>query len=415
MTGRRRWGFRARLTALIAAVFVGGGAILLGAQYFLVKGLFDEGIRNIVWSCPTGFSTVDGWVNCYEPEAIERALASGGSLISDPVIGTIKQATLLAEQVLWGLLIGSMFLLAAFAGAAVLVARWLSRRSLVRIARITDAAREIDRDDLQRRLALPAPDDEIKELGDTIDGMLDRLADAIERQDRFIAGASHELRTPLTTTRTLLEIPLEQGRIPPDLEPAVRGALAANARSEQLISALLTLARSSGAIARSGDPPVDMAALARVALAEHQGEVDVRRLSVRIPDDAVPAVADASLAAIAVGNLVVNAIRHSPAGSRIEVGAEVAAEGGTACANARLVVENDGRVLSPSEVARLTEPFHRGAQTRLAGPGTGLGLTLVDTIARALGGALSLAPRAGGGLVATLTLPAAAGRTAPTR
>lgn len=72
---------------------------------------------------------------------------------------------------------------------------------------------------------------------------------------------------------------------------------------------------------------------------------------------------------------------------------------------AELVIENDGRELTETETIRLTEAFHRGEQTRLAGRGTGLGLTLADTAARALGGTLTLSPRPGGGLIARLAIP----------
>ena len=103
--------------------------------------------------------------------------------------------------------------------------RVLARPALARPHRRGDEPpRDISERDLGRRLDLPGPDDEIKELGDTIDGMLDRLQLAFAAQDRFVANASHELRTPLTTTRTALEIPLEQGDVPSDLKPHPAGA-----------------------------------------------------------------------------------------------------------------------------------------------------------------------------------------------
>ena len=107
-------------------------------------------------------------------------------------------------------------------------------------------AQEVSTTDLHRRLDLPGPRDEIKELADTIDAMLDRLESAFAAQDRFVANASHELRTPLTTSRTALEIPLAQGRVPVDLQPAVRTALRAGEHSDRLIASLLTLSRGQG-------------------------------------------------------------------------------------------------------------------------------------------------------------------------
>ncbi|MFT4230297.1 MAG: ATP-binding protein [Microbacterium sp.] len=405
-TRRRRWGFRARLAALIAGVFIAGSVVLLGVQYLLVQQLFAQGIGTITTGCvSSGDQTAtitegtsspgdEVGVDCTGRAGTEVDIGGGGVGI------VVQQTTQLSEEVLSGLLLWSIVVLVAFAGLAVLAAWWLSRRSLDRIARITATTRDITRDDLHRRLDLPGPDDEIKELGDTIDGMLDRLDDAFERQDRFIAGASHELRTPLTTTRTLLEIPLAQGRVPTELEPAVRGALEANERSERLISALLTLARSTRKPAEEEAAPVDLAAIVQASLGEHASEAASRGLSVELPDAAEFVAADAELARIAVGNLVQNAIRHNRDHGRILISTDKDDDA------VHLVIENDGCDLTGGEVARLTEAFHRGEQTRLAGPGTGLGLTLADTIARALGGSLALAARSGGGLVATLTVPA---------
>ncbi|MFT3799361.1 sensor histidine kinase [Microbacterium sp.] len=392
MTGRRRWGFRARLAALIAGVFIFGGVVLLGVQYLLVQQLFAQGISTITAGCLTNDTTA---AECSIETGDGGEIVIGGGEIGSVAIA---QTTQLSEEVLSGLLTWSIVILVAFAGVAVLAAWWLSRRSLERIARITATAREITREGLHRRLDLPGPRDELTELGDTIDGMLDRLDDAFERQDRFIAGASHELRTPLTTTRTLLEIPLAQGRVPAELTPAVRGALEANERSERIIAALLTLARSTQASAEVAALPVDLSELVRASLDERASETASRGVTVDAPDASVLVVTDAELVRIAVGNLVENAIRHNLDHGRIRIT--------TASDDAvRLRIENDGRELTGDEVARLTEPFHRGERTRLAGSGTGLGLTLADTIARALGGSLELAPRALGGLVATLTLP----------
>jgi len=281
---------------------------------------------------------------------------------------------------------------------AVLAAWWLSKRSLARISRITATTREITGDDLYRRLDLPGPADEIKELGDTIDGMLDRLDDAFTRQERFVAAASHELRTPLTTTRAALEIPLEQGRIPAELEPEVRRALAANERSERIIAALLVLARTGEVPVAAVEEPVDLLDLAREAACE-QGEAAAAR-GIRVEVVGGPALvrADPTLVAIAVGNLVENAVRRNLEGGAMVVSlADRRGEQGVG-----ILIENDGQDLTEAEVARLTEPFHRGNQTRFAGPGAGLGLTLADTIARALGGELVLAPRLSGGLSARL-------------
>lgn len=406
MTSRtKRWGFRARLAALIASVFISGGVVLLGVQYLLVQQLFAQGISTITTGC---FSATQNGNSPTPDDDLGDTCTIGTSDGNIDFTGTngstgsfvIEQTNALSDEVLSGLLMWSIVVLAGFAALAVIAAWWLSKRSLGRIARITATTRDITRDELHRRLDLPGPDDEIKELGDTIDGMLDRLDDAFTRQDRFISGASHELRTPLTTTRTLLEIPLTQGRVPDDLEPAVRGALAANERSEQLIAALLTLARVRR---QDASNPVihtaDLTAITIGVLTEHEQEITARSLTVTAPLPGPVLVAgDPELVRIAVDNLIANSIRHNRDNGTIHITA------GTTGTLAQLVIANDGREFDAAEVARLTEPFHRGEHTRLAGPGTGLGLTLADTIARTIGGRLALSPRPQGGITATLTL-----------
>ncbi len=398
MTGARRWGFRARLTALIAGVFILGGAVLLTVQYVLVQQLLASGIRTITGCAdgePSGVevgSTVEG--------GVVGVVCDGGTAAGVSVVEvSVQQTNYLTDEVLSGLLLWSIVVLVLFAGLAVLAARWLSKRSLGRIARITETTRDITRDDLHRRLELPGPADEVKELGDTIDGMLDRLDDAFSRQERFVAAASHELRTPLTTTRAALEIPLEQGRFPAEVEPEVRRALVANERSERLIATLLTLARTARPQVKPEAGRIDLAVLARDAIDAHRTEADGRGITVIVNGDPALVAADATLAGIAVGNLIENAIRHNRDGGIVRITVSDGEQ------NPQFLIENDGRELTEAETARLTEPFHRGEQTRLAGPGIGLGLTLAETTARTLGGTLTLSPRAGGGLTARLSLP----------
>lgn len=170
--------FRVRLAALIAGVFVAGGAALLGVQYLLTRQLFQDRIGSIEGLCVSDVGEVS-LGDCTQPSDAQLGFSDGTSVFTV----SIAQTTQLSREVLSGLLGWSVVVMLAFAALAVAAAWWLAKRSL------------------------------------------DPLYDALTRQDRFIAGASHELRTPLTTSRTLLEIPLAQGRVPEDLEPAVRGAL----------------------------------------------------------------------------------------------------------------------------------------------------------------------------------------------
>lgn len=402
-----RLSFRTRLSLIITAVFVAAGAGLLAVQYAVVQQLFASAMQVTTLSCQAGGEHIVA--NSGSTLAAVTGCAVAGTAPLGPgedwtvratAPAVLQQSVFLSEEVGGGLLVWSIIMLVVFAAIAAAIAFWLARRSLDRIGEVTTAARDISERALHRRLDLPGPDDEIKELGDTFDGMLDRLQLAFAAQDRFVANASHELRTPLTVTRTALEIPLEQGRVPKSLQPNLRRALTATRQSERLITALLALARSRGRLDES--EPVDLGAIAAGELEELAPAAAERRIAVH--SDVEPAVAegDALLLARAVRNLLDNAIRHGD--ERGSLWLRVSPDAGAVTVH----VENTGAQLAPATVALLAEPFYRADATRTsAREGTGLGLAIVDSVATTHGGALMLEPREGGGLIATLRLPEA--------
>ena len=424
----RRMSFRTRLVIIIAGVFIAAGAALLTVQYLVVQSLFASAISTTAASCvpvssitqvapgtPATDSTDVSGVTPLTDGLLYGAVSTGCSYFAetadiagfqpatplqsvslDAVEGAVlQQSTFLADEVGGGLLLWSIVVLVAFTGVAAAIAFWLARRSLDRIGEVTAAARDISERDLGRRLDLPGPDDEIKELGDTIDGMLDRLQSAFTAQDRFVANASHELRTPLTTTRTALEIPLEQGAVPDELQANMRRALRATEQSERLITALLALAR-----ARTGLDHVEPVELSTLVQGEID-EVDAGDVEVHVALRTLTVEGDTILLARAVRNLLENAVRHNVQGGEIWVRSR--RERGRAI----IEVENTGAQIAPATVALLTEPFYRGDASRTAsGPdGTGLGLAIVQSIAKTHEGEVRLRPRKGGGLIAAIVLP----------
>ena len=405
-TSQRRWSFRTRLTVTIAAIFVAAGIGLLGVQYLLVQGFFllasgSTVCTSVLSTDAPGAAPSTSCVAMQGDVPFPNEMGPSGSI--DRFTREGLEATLdeysgeLSEEVLGSLLVASVAVIAVFAVIAVLLASWLARRSLSRIAEVTALTRRITTDELDRRLELTGPDDEIKELGDTIDGMLDRLHTGFEAQDRFIQNASHELRTPLTVTRAALEIPLEQGRVPAELEPALRRALSANAHSERLIGALLVLAR--GRIRTPDRVRVDLGATLAAAVAEVEADAAARGVDVVLEasDSTKTTTAtvidgDEQLLGLAVRNLLDNAVRYNDDRGVVIVRVDRSRPGFT--------VENTGRELSDAEVAALGEPFYRGEASRRADrEGVGLGLSIVMAVAAAHGAELELRPRPGGGLL----------------
>jgi signal transduction histidine kinase len=293
----------------------------------------------------------------------------------------------------------SLLALIGLAVVAFAVGYVMAGRVLSPLGRITRIARSVAGSDLKRRIELDGPDDELKELADTFDGMLDRLERSFDAQRRFVANASHELRTPLAINRTLLEVQLADADASPDLQQLGRTLLATNERSEQLVEGLLLLARSENEIVDR--KPVDLAEAAAMALDQTRAEADSR--GVRLHGSLASAVVQGNgvlLERIAM-NLVQNAVRYNiPEDGWVEVATSV--EHG----HAQLVVANTGPVVPAYEVDNLFEPFRRLRTERTGSDkGVGLGLSIARSVARAHGGVITAEPREGGGLVMRVAIP----------
>jgi signal transduction histidine kinase len=291
--------------------------------------------------------------------------------------------------------------LIAFAVTAVL-SLWLgwvmAGRALRPLRTITDTAREISASSLHRRLALTGPDDELKQLGSTVDGLLARLETSFEAQRQFVANASHELRTPLTLERTLLELALSDPNASIDsYRHTCEQLLAVGEQQERLIEALLTLSRSQRGL--DGRQPVDLAAItaAAAAAAEHGS------LALDTALGPAQTTGDPRLVERLVANLVSNAIRHNVAGGHIRLATE------TRDGHAILTVGNTGPTVPAGELDRLFQPFQRLDTTRTDGTsGLGLGLSIVQAIAEAHDATITTHAPADGGLHVEVSFPAAA-------
>jgi signal transduction histidine kinase len=275
---------------------------------------------------------------------------------------------------------------------------WLMAGRALRPLRTMGArARGISERNLHERLALEGPDDELKELGDTFDGLLSRLENAFESQRRFVANASHELRTPITVERTLVEVALADPCANVEsLRATCERVLAAGEGQERLIEALLTLARSQRGLDHS--EPLDLAAVTAEVL--QKAPVDGVRVRSELGNARMSG--DRALVERLVANLVDNALQHNVPSGWLE------AQTGIRDGAPTLRVANTGPAIAPEQAADLIEPFRRlnGDRPRHR-RGLGLGLSIVDAIASAHGAALIAKPRPGGGLAVEVRFPPA--------
>ena len=194
-------------------------------------------------------------------------------------------------------------------GAAVL--GWFAAgRLLAPLRSITATARTISAGSLDQRLALAGPDDEFKQLGDTLDDLFGRLEASFDAQRRFVANASHELRTPLTVERTLLQVALsDPNATQASLRATCEELLTSQTEHAHLLESLLTLATSERGLERR--EPLDLSVLASDTLHEFGAAIAGRELRVVADLEAAPTVGDPALLARLVANLVDNAVEYN--------------------------------------------------------------------------------------------------------
>ncbi|WP_101845269.1 sensor histidine kinase [Zhihengliuella sp. ISTPL4] len=367
---RQRLPYRVQLAIAFGATALGAGLLVMTLLYAFLRYVPSYLITPIDPSetSVVGETTSDG------------GGGEGGINITD--------VSSLLDTVLWAG-IAILLLLSAVAAA---FGWFIAGRMLAPLSHVGEAARKAGEGTLSHRIALTGPRDEIRDLADTFDRTLDRLEHAFHAHERFTANVAHELRTPLTTAKTLLDV---ASAYPEATEPTrlVQQLKSNNDRNIELVQALLALTELERPAPSSDD--IDLADLVHEVAQETIPGSRPTTMDLR----AAPTRADAVLARLLVHNLVQNALRHNDDRAVIEITTREA-EG-----QSTIRIENTGAVLTLDEVSRLSEPLYR--PDRSSQEGHGLGLAIVESIARAQGASLALEPRPGGGLIATVSFRAA--------
>ena len=273
-------------------------------------------------------------------------------------------------------------------------------RVLRPIGRITSVARDIQATDLSRRIELPGPDDELKQLADTFDAMLARLDAAFAAQRQFIADASHELRNPLAIIRTNVDVALaDPNADPDDLRQTIAVVKRASGRMARLVDDLLALARRQEPTLEH--EPVDLGVAVTEASDDFVVPAAARNIvldRVTAPDVVVTGDRDALKRAVA--NLLENAVRLAPEGSRIRLAT------GSEGDRAWIAVTDEGPGIAPEDQPHVFDRFWRADKGRSrADGGTGLGLAIVRQIAESHGGEIRLQSKVGLGSSFVIWLP----------
>jgi signal transduction histidine kinase len=393
---------RLRLTLLYGALFLASGTGLLIITYVLVAhrlpGIVTVDHQRAAGAGAGSATMISG------PATAACAPARSGPVTPAQLARCAQQAeaTMARQRAaeLNQLLTESGIALAIMTVTSIGLGWLVAGRVLRPLRTITTAAQRLSASSLHQRLALAGPDDELKELGDTFDGLLARLEASFAAQRQFVANASHELRTPLARQRAVAEVALtDPERTVASLSHACRRVLAAGEQQERLIEALLTLARSQRGLGHR--EPVELADITGDAVRSRLAEAGRRGLTVHADLSPGAVLGDARLAERLAANLLDNALRHNTPGGWVRV------RTGSRAGQAILSVANSGPVTAPAQLGRLFEPFERLGADRTAGhDGLGLGLSIVRAIADAHQARLRARALLAGGLDVEIRFPA---------
>src|SRR6266536_2928817 len=369
---------RFRYTLLYSGVLFGLAALVIGAIYLIL------------------------WISLHEPMSIINGRVIdrfSGQSFSVDIVTARQFERLVHQQTLERLRTFSFEALIVLFFASLVVGWVVAGRVLAPIARITGVAREIQATDLSRRIRLQGPNDELKQLADTFDAMLAR-----------IAAASHELRNPLAIIRTNADLALtDKDPQVDELRQAVVVVKRASDRMARLVDDLLALARRESPT--FAIEQVDLGRAVTEASEEFLAPAEARGIVLdRAVAPGVVVMGDSDALKRAVANLLENAVRLAPAGSRIRLA--VGSERGLAW----IAVSDEGPGIATEHPPRVFDRFWRADKGRSrADGGTGLGLSIVRQIAQSHGGDVQLQSKLGVGSTFTIWLPVANVSSDPAR
>ncbi|MFI6318524.1 sensor histidine kinase [Nonomuraea sp. NPDC050556] len=393
---------RLRLTLVYGALFAASGVVLLAITYLLFRGSRPLVIVND------------------DPGGRFRALARQ------------QQAAILEN-----LLFQAVIALALMTVISFLLGWLVAGRMLRPLRTMNTALKLISARNVHERLALPGPRDELRNLADTVDGLLERLHSALDAQKRFVANAAHELRTPLTLEHALLEESLlHRDSDTPSVRSIMERLLDLSRQQGRLLESLLTLAKSESGLdhrevldlaeiaehtirAMEGTGPGADGNNPRTGAGADRGD-DGNNPTASAATDSwangkpvgagcshprlvtgiayAPTTGDPALVERLITNLLDNAMRYNVPGGRVEISTRIEA------GKAVVAIANTGPVIPPEQVHRLFEPFQRLDRTR-ADDHHGLGLSIVRAIAVAHDAPLSASARPQGGLAIEIHFP----------
>jgi len=274
-----------------------------------------------------------------------------------------------------------------------------TRRMLSHVRRITEAASRIGHADLNTRVPTTKRNDEVAQLGLTLNRMLDRIESSMHQLHTITDSLAHDLRSPLTAIRGKLEMSLSASAHGEQAEPIV-SAIEELDRLTEFLNQSLDVAEAKADALRLTRTEIELDELLRVMTDLYEPSMADKGLQIRLYNaDTVTIEADAALIHRMIANLFDNELKHLPAASTVTIRLQLAGD------SVSLVFEDNGPGFSPDVMPLLFERRVRGRDSN----GHGLGLAFIDAVARAHGGAVTACNREKGGAQVTVMLPRVTG------
>jgi len=365
--------------------------------------LTDDSLHPLAGNLPAWPSAVPATPGNYTIQVEVANHDTHPALVHVALLGTYKllvgrDNTLFAplQSRFW---IGLAAAIAVLSIAGLLVGLITRRALMSRVDSIRQTVSAIIHGDLEHRLPTYSDDDELNTLSRTINGMLDQIEQLVHGVRNVSNSIAHDLRTPLAELRSRLE-ELLLIRPPPEQAFAeIEGAVGDVDRVIRIFDALLRLAEIDAGLRRSGFVRLDAAELAANAVEFYAPAAELKNIDLALVSDGPIAISgDPVLLSQALSNMLDNALKYAPVNGAIEVAVRARRDG-----SAEISVADNGPGIADSEKTKVVERFYRGDASR-GTPGVGLGLSLVQAVAKLHGSALELNDR-NPGLCISLAIP----------
>ncbi|MDP5172291.1 MAG: HAMP domain-containing histidine kinase [Bacteroidia bacterium] len=326
---------------------------------------------------------------------VQIPIEKGGELKGYIVAAMSLEASLMVIQNLRNVLLISypISLLALF-----FVSRYMAGQSISPVKHITETTQKITKNQFHKRVQLPANKDELYDLSTSINELLQRIEQAIDRERQFTSDASHELRTPLSSLRGTLEVLIRKPRQQEEYEEKIRYGLAEIDRMTGTIEQLLLLARLDSDNHAQKDQYLPLDLLCDSIISHHQRTIEQRHIEMMVKQEIKqPVAVPQYYASLILENLIGNAVKYSPDGGSIHLTMKQTGE------DVLCSIQDHGIGIREEDLEQVFHPFFRSeALSHKHISGNGLGLSIAKKAADAIGAEVKVSSQPGKGSTFTL-------------